>query len=46
MILVAKLCCALDVERRQNCQAGSVILGETGLGSRSAIKGNQPLLKK
>jgi hypothetical protein len=28
MILVARLCCALEVERRQNCQSGSVILRE------------------
>jgi hypothetical protein len=28
MILVAKLCCALEVERRQNSQAGSVIQRE------------------
>jgi hypothetical protein len=28
MILVAKLCCALEVERGQNCHPGSVILRE------------------
>jgi hypothetical protein len=28
MILVAKLCCALEVERRQNSQPKSVILRE------------------
>jgi hypothetical protein len=28
MILVANLCCALEVERRLNCQPGSIILRE------------------